>query len=287
VQLLETRQSAHCVYELNEALRARPPASTHLKTSKEGNPEHCFSSVLDPEKLWQSTGPTDWDKGQFWPVKTRDVPKLAQAIKELAELEGVANVRLEDQQQSATWTITNAIERLSEEGSNDLGQPMLIPRPVLLESRWLKFGEFSEISFRLYPAGDAGGRPNCSTVYIWMASPPGLTFTFRLRVGRLFNSPPCLWQARMLHCRLELRWPQLCEAISSMILDGHESLPMTMQVLQWHGPEDNPADSPTASHTSVSLALEMLQGAASASATALAERRAGSWRRMGTAIKAW
>lgn len=248
------------------------PYSINLKPKAEAAPQQpCFSSVAEPDLVVVSTGPKDWDKGEFWPVKTRDVPKLCDAITKLAHMEGTAAVRLQDQEVFATWRLANARRRLAEEQTRSFGPPQLIPRRILVESPWLKFGEFSQVAFRLYPHGDATAQKGNTTVFLWMAHPPGLSFTFNLRIGDTLSTAPRLWQATMIHYRMDLRWSQLSSALS--VQDGvPDALSITLQVLQWHGPEENPADSGVEHHTNVSLALEMLQGAASASVAALAEQ---------------
>ena len=64
----------------------------------------------------------------------------------------------------------------------------------------------------------------------------------------------------MIHYRMDLRWSQVCQALEA-VDKKNGSLRFVLQVLQWHGPEDNPADDRVEAHTNVSLALEMLQGA--------------------------
>jgi len=263
--LLRTRDSVPGPYSIN----LRPKASP-AEQAAEIVPHPCFSSVAEPDLVVPSTGPQDWDKGEFWPVKTRDVPKLFEAISKLAHMEGTAAVRLQDQEVFATWRLANARKRLAEDRNSRPGPPRLIPRRVLVESPWLKFGEFSKVAFRIYPCGDATAQPGNTTVFVWMAHPPGLSFTFNLRIGETLSTAPRLWQATMIHYRMDLRWAQLSSALAAH--DGSDSLGITLQVLQWHGPEENPADSSVEHHTNVSLALEMLQGAASASVAALAEQ---------------
>mmetsp|Transcript_60501 Transcript_60501/g.157195 ORF Transcript_60501/g.157195 Transcript_60501/m.157195 type:complete len:617 (+) Transcript_60501:87-1937(+) len=263
--LLRTRDSVPGPYSIN----LRPKASSAEQAEIAAQP--CFSSVAEPDLVVPSTGPGDWDKGEFWPVKSRDVPKLFEAISKLAHMEGTAAVRLQDQEVFATWNLANARKRLADDHYPRPGVLRLVPRRVLVESSWLKFGEFSKVAFRVYPCGDGTAQPGNTTVFVWMAHPPGLSFTFNLRIGDTLSTAPRLWQATMIHYRMDLRWAQLSTALSTQ--DGaSDTLSITLQVLQWHGPEENPADSSVEHHTNVSLALEMLQGAASASVAALAEQ---------------
>lgn len=265
--LLRTRDSVPGAYSINLRPRSADSATGHGGSVM----QPCFASVAEPDLLVPSTGPQDWDKGEFWPVKSRDVPKLCDAINKLHQMEGTATVRLQDQAVFTTWRLTNSRRRLAEERRARVGGNRLIPKRVLMESNWLKFGQFSKVAFRLYPCGDGTAQPGNSTVFIWMEHPPGLSFTFNLRIGDTLSTAPRLWQATMIHYRMDLRWTQLCTALTFQE-GAPETLIITLQVLQWHGPEENPADSRMEHHTNVSLALEMLQGAASTSVAALQEQ---------------
>lgn len=276
--LLRTRDTVPGPYSINLRPRSASPkpgeAALEATSPDGGAPviKDCFSSVVEPDVVVPSTGPQDWDQGEFWPVKTRDVPKLCEAINKLSSLEGTAAVRLQDQEVFATWRISNARHRLSEERHPRVGGPQVVPRKLMLESKWLKFGQFSKVSFRLFPRGDATAEPGNTTIFVWMEHPPGLSFTFNLRIGENLSTAPRLWQATMIHYRMDLRWSQFSTAFA--LDEGTDQVMITLQVLQWHGPEENPAESHPEHHTNVSLALEMLQGAASTTAAALASENA-------------
>jgi hypothetical protein len=235
--------------------------SINLQPKASSPREVAFASATEPESLpIPTTGPQDWDKGEFWPVKGRDVPKIMEAINALSHMEGTAQVRLQDQEVCATWELKNALKNLSEDRGSNISGHQIVPRRVMLDSPWVKFGEFSKVSWRVYPHGDATAQPGNCTVFIWMAHPPGLSFTFNLRIGDSMSTAPRLWQATMIHYRMDLRWSQVCQALEA-VDKKNGSLRFVLQVLQWHGPEDNPADDRVEAHTNVSLALEMLQGA--------------------------
>merc|ERR1712113_1131731 len=62
--------------------------------------------------------------------------------------------RLRDQEISAKWVINNPKQKMAAISGVVLGRTQLVPRKVLLESDWLKFGEFSYVGIRMYPSGD-------------------------------------------------------------------------------------------------------------------------------------
>jgi len=260
--LLRTRDSVPGAYSINLRSHSVPTSPRPHGRDEFPGDTAVFASIAEPDIVVPSTGPRNWDKGEFWPVKGRDVPKLMEAISSLAHTEGTAAVRLQDQEVCASWNLANATKKLAEERIHPVSGPQLVPRRVLVESPWLKFGEFSRVAFRVYPHGDGTAQPGNATVFVWMAHPPGLSFTFNLRIEDTLSTAPRLWQATMIHYRMDLRWCQLSQALKN---NDYNSLKMVLQVLQWHGPEDDPADSKVEHHTSISLALEMLQSAANKS----------------------
>jgi len=92
-----------------------------------------------------------------------------------------------------------------------------------------------------------------------MSQPPGLSFTFNVRLGDNIDLPAQLWQATTTRIRLDISWFELDAALRNQASDG-DALEFSIRVLQWHGPEDDPEEWTPNNSASASLALEVLRG---------------------------
>lgn len=189
---------------------------------------------------------TNWERGDFIPVATRDVPELRNLLQSLQAIEGDATVRLNDAPTRVVWRIPDSRKKMAEERTLAHGRTLLLPRKVLVESGWLNFSNIGSIVFRFYPNGDGSTDDEASTIFLWMSSTPGISFSFNIhlgrarlldkgkyeRVGEAFTSAPRLWQASMVHYRMEVSWSEIGATLLN--LAENECIEFALQVLQWH-----------------------------------------------------
>jgi len=189
--------------------------------------------------------PEDWQKGDYCLVAARDVPKIQEAIDSLVQIEDLAAIRLQDEGATVTWTLPSAAKQLCQERRLAVGRPMLLPRKVMAESTWLRFLDIGQVAFRLLPQGDGSSSEDDATLFVWMAAPPPVSFTFTIRIGvdlagstidGTFTSAPRLWRCDALHYRVDFAWSQMQVALMALADLGTDDLEIDLVVLQWHGP---------------------------------------------------
>lgn len=239
-KLLEVRDSVP-----GEALflgRSFARASSHI-SAKTSVGEASVSS--DAEKRARMD-PSDWEEGEFSPVTGRDAKKLWEVVESLQSIEDDAATRLRDEKVSVTWYLANARKRFTDERRLAHGRSQLTPKKVLVESPWLEFGNLGSLVFRVYPRGDAMCLDGGTTVFLWMARAPGVSFSFNLLLGRaereereaesiggaFFATAPRIWQADMVHYRMDICWSEVAAVLTDMAAE--DSLDFTINVLQWH-----------------------------------------------------
>lgn len=236
-KLLEVRES---VPSCHIASRSASSQASNTKTSQG---EACVA--IDAEQRTRMN-PNNWEDGEFTPVAARDVDKLRDVIASLQSIEGDATTRLRDEDARVTWHIEGARKRLTDERRLAHGRSQLTPKRVLVESPWLKFGSLGSIIFRMYPKGDGTALPGGVTIFLWMARAPGISFSFNVELGRasrwqsgkcesagsFFATAPRLWQADMVHYRMDINWSE----VGALLLDmnAEESLDLALNVLQFH-----------------------------------------------------
>jgi len=181
-----------------------------------------------------------WEQGKFCFVAGRDVPRLQKAISLLEQVEECAALRLTDEGVEATWQMSKARTRLSEERRLASGRGRLVPRQVLVDSPWLNLPHVGQLAFRLYPHGDKTARAGDAALFLWMAQPPGLTFTFILHIGGKPCIAPRLWEATHVHYRVEVGWVHIHVAL--MEREEDDCLPIAFQILQWHHLDEDPGN---------------------------------------------
>merc|ERR1740130_1748040 len=85
-----------------------------------------------------------------------------------------------------------------------------------------------------------------TTIFLWMARAPGVSFSFNLLLGRaereereaesiggaFFATAPRIWQADMVHYRMDICWSEVAAVLTDMAAE--DSLDFTINVLQWH-----------------------------------------------------
>eukprot|EP00927_Polykrikos_kofoidii_P039230 TRINITY_DN33660_c0_g1_i1.p1 TRINITY_DN33660_c0_g1~~TRINITY_DN33660_c0_g1_i1.p1 ORF type:complete len:523 (-),score=71.31 TRINITY_DN33660_c0_g1_i1:194-1762(-) len=213
--------------------------------------------------LKAAVGPRDWQKGEYCLVAGHDVPKLREAIESLAQIETLACMRLQDEGNAVCWCLANASKLVAEERRLAAGRPTLLPRRVLLESPWLQFGDIGDIgwqvAFRLLPRGDGASAQDDATIFVWMAAPPPISFSFCVRVasstasaragGRggscakatepndsgVVCTAPRLWRADAAHYRVDVSWTELQGVLMDMASRDERDMELSLLVLQWHG----------------------------------------------------
>lgn len=244
-KLLEVRDSVPSCHMVSRSISARS------STAKASQGEACIAT--DAEKRARMM-PNNWEEGEFTPIAGRDVAKLAKVIESLQAIEGDAAARLQDDEVRVTWRILDARKLLADERRLAHGRLSLSPKRVLMESPWLTFGNLGSLIFRIYPRGDGSALSGGATVFMWMARTPGVSFSFNLELGRAarqqeggklepsgtcFATAPRLWQADMVHYRMDICWSEVAALLTDMTAE--ERLDITFNVLQWHiirSPED-------------------------------------------------
>jgi hypothetical protein len=187
--------------------------------------------------------PFNWEEGEFSPITGRDAAAIRQVIQSLEALESDAAMRLRDRQVRIPWRIADARRRLADERRLANGSLDLVPKRVMLESSWLPFSEHGTVMFRIYPYGDASAYAGGTTVFMWMARVPGISFNFNLQLRRgagnennddhiAISTAPRLWQADMCHYRMDIAWSEVSALLSD--LKAGEYLEFAINVLQWH-----------------------------------------------------
>lgn len=202
--------------------------------------------------------PSNWDKGEYCPIVGRDMPKVREALQSFKQLEGITLARLNDDEACTVWNIADARGRMADQIGSAISGIQLVPKAVLVESPWMRFGESGRIAFRVYPGGDATARPSSATVFAFMSRPPGLSFTFVLRLGKSLSTAPRLWMSSKTNYRLDLGWVLVEKELLAHSPD--EKFPLTLYVVQWHGPEDILEDRPIEDRWSSTTALDVLEG---------------------------
>lgn len=273
--LLRARDSTPGIHSLHLSEKSRTESTMLPQTlaSEEASDLECQSRNEPPKEASPPLRLKDkdinrWVDCQYCPSRISDLAKLECALQSFAQMQGTASVLLQDVEASSIlWRISAARRRMATEpppcvllaafGVLGNDAPRFMPRKVLLESPWLQFETLCKAAFRIFPAGDGSAERNTSTIYIWMSRPPGLSFTFSLRLGDM-HLPARLWQATTTRMRFDISWFQLDEALRSQATDG-DAMEFSIRVLQWHGPEDDPEEWAPEKSASASLALEVLQ----------------------------
>lgn len=203
-----------------------------------------------------ASNPNNWDKREYCPIVDRDMPEVCEALWNFRQLEGITVARLNDEEASTIWHISGA-------GRKFLSGAGVAPKKVLVESPWLGFGEYGRIAFRFFPGGDATAIRGYSTIFAFMSKPPGLCFTFVMRIGESLSTAPRLWLASKTNYRMDVPWAQVQQEIVKASQAG-DKLVITLFVIQWHGPEDAdaPKDIQAEDRWSCSTAVDVIDGCA-------------------------
>jgi hypothetical protein len=248
-------QSARRKAALELLLRCRnsvPGADAiHLK------PWEDDSDPLSPKAVRPSaSNPKNWDKREYCPIVERDMPEACEALWNFRQLEGITIARLNDEEASTIWNVSGVGKRFAS------GVEMA-PRKVLVESPWLGFGEYGRIAFRFYPGGDATALRGYSTLFAFMSKPPGLCFTFVVRIGESLSTAPRLWLASKTNYRMDVQWAQVQQELVKAQQAG-DRLDIVLWVIQWHGPEDAdaPEDIQAEDRWSCNTAVNVIDGCA-------------------------
>lgn len=211
------------------------------------NPSAGEASIAMTADQRRSMDPNNWEEGEFSCVAGRDIDKLREVIESLQAIEGDAASRLQDEQVCVTWHVTEARKRIADEKRMSNRRLQLSAKRVLVESPWLKFGNLGSVIFRFYPRGDGSALTGGSTIFLWMAKTPGVSFSFNLQFGRsdvrsprkgsdsagtIFATAPRLWQADMVHYRMDVSWSEVSAVLAD--LSHEECLDLSINVLQWH-----------------------------------------------------
>lgn len=191
---------------------------------------------IDPMSAEDEIGPRRWEAGDFVPISDSHMPELRNAIATFEALAGETDARLRDDATCASWYIVGACAKISEEKHLGDDAVEILPRRVVLESRWTEFTERCNVLFRLFPQGDATATPGFATVFVWLSEAPEDAFTFSILIGDgAVCMAPRLWQTGRLHYRVEVSWGDLEGRLRQMV-GGEDCLSITLQVLQWHAP---------------------------------------------------
>jgi len=190
--------------------------------------------------------PNNWEAGDFTTIAARDIEAFREVIKSLQEIECDATTRLRDEEVTVAWHIIDARKRFADERRLAHGRVQLTPKRVLVESPWLNFGNLGSVIFRLYPRGDGSALSGGATIFLWMARAPGVSFSFNVQMcrassreddrsrgsGAAFATAPRLWQADMVHYRMDVCWSEVAAVLND--LGAADPLELTLNVLQWH-----------------------------------------------------